>query len=282
MNMLKVSFQGEKGSFSEDAVLAFFGEADPVPLRNFSGVFEAVSNGESDCGVVPVENSQAGSINDTYDLLLQRDLNIIGEVYLRVTHCLLALPGEVIEDVKRIYSHPQALAQCEEFLSSLNAEVIPTYDTAGSAKMIKERVLRNAAAIASRRVAQIYGMEILAEGIQTNPKNFTRFFVISREKAEQANYNKTSLIFRTKNIPGALYQSLGAFATRGINLTKLESRPAKDTPWEYIFYVDFDGHLKDRACMEALEELRDSCAFLKILGSYPRSPLQGPLNDIDI
>ena len=280
--MLKVSFQGEKGSFSEDAVLAFFGEADPVPLRNFSGVFEAVSNGESDCGVVPVENSQAGSINDTYDLLLQRDLNIIGEVYLRVTHCLLALPGEVIEDVKRIYSHPQALAQCEEFLSSLNAEVIPTYDTAGSAKMIKERVLRNAAAIASRRVAQIYGMEILAEGIQTNPKNFTRFFVISREKAEQANYNKTSLIFRTKNIPGALYQSLGAFATRGINLTKLESRPAKDTPWEYIFYVDFDGHLKDKACMEALAELRDSCAFLKILGSYPRSPLQGPLNDIDI
>ena len=175
----------------------------------------------------------------------------------------------------KIYSHPQALAQCDEFLSSLDAELIPTYDTAGSAKMIRERDLRNSAAIASKRVSQIYGMDILAEGIETNPRNFTRFFVISHEKAEQAESNKTSLVFRTKNTPGALYQSLGAFANRGINLIKLESRPAKDTPWEYIFYVDFEGHVDDEVCKEALGEMDGKCAFLKILGSYPRNMDQG-------
>ena len=269
--MLKVGFQGEKGSFSEDAVLKFFDRAEPVPFQYFSLVFEAVSKGEMDHGVVPVENSQAGSINDTYDLLLQYDLNITGEIHLRVKHCLLALPGEILESIRTIYSHPQALAQCQEFLSSLNANLIPTYDTAGSAKMIKADSLSNAAAIASKRVAEIYGMELLAEGIETNPRNFTRFFVISQEKAEYTENSKTSLIFRTKNIPGALYQGLGAFANRDINLNKLESRPAKDTPWEYIFYVDFEGYANTERCKEALVELESKCSFLKILGSYPRT-----------
>jgi len=269
--MLRVSFQGEKGSFSEDAVLKFFSQADPIPFRHISSAFETVLQGETDYGVVPVENSQAGSINETYDLLLEYDLNIVGEVYLRVEHCLLALPGEAIKDIKKIYSHPQALAQCEEFLRSLNVELIPTYDTAGSAKLLKEEQLRGSAAIAGKRVAQIYGMEILAEGIETNPKNFTRFFVISKAKAKYAEKNKTSLIFRTRNIPGALYQSLGAFATRGVNLMKLESRPAKDMPWEYIFYVDFEGHMQDGVCKEVVEELQSKCVFSKILGSYPRT-----------
>ncbi len=269
--MLKVGFQGEKGSFSEDAVLKFFGRAEPVPFQYFSLVFEAVLKGEIDHGVVPVENSQAGSINDTYDLLLQYDLNIIGEIHLRVKHCLLALPGETLESIRTIYSHPQALAQCQEFLSSLNANLIPTYDTAGSAKMIKADGLSNAAAIASKRVAEIYGMELLAEGIETNPRNFTRFFVISQEKAEYTENSKTSLVFRTKNIPGALYDGLGAFANRDINLNKLESRPAKDTPWEYIFYVDFEGYANTERCKEALAELESKCSFLKLLGSYPRT-----------
>ncbi len=271
MNLSKVAFQGEKGSFSEDAVLQFFGEANPIPFPSFSAVFEPVSSNEVDYGVVPVENSQAGSINDTYDLLLQHDLNIIGEVYLRVKHCLLTLPGETIDTIHKIYSHPQALAQCQEFLRSLNAELIPTYDTAGSAKMIRENGLRNSAAIASKRVADIYGMSILAEGIETNPKNYTRFFVISVNKAEYTQNSKTSLVFRTKNIPGALYQGLGAFANRDINLSKLESRPAKDTPWEYIFYVDFEGHSDEDKVKEALSELDTKCAFLKILGSYPQT-----------
>lgn len=271
----KVSFQGETGSFSESAVFQFFSDAEPVPLRYFSAVFESVSKGETDYGVVPVENSQAGNINDTYDLLLKHDLNIVGETFLKVEHCLMALPGDAIGDIKKIYSHPQALAQCEEFLSSLDAEIVPVYDTAGSAKMIKEEGLQDSAAIAAKRVAQIYGMEILAEGIQTNPRNFTRFFVISREKPDRSQDSKTSLIFRTQNTPGALYQSLGAFANRGLNLTKLESRPAKDTPWEYIFYVDFEGHVDDESSNKALEELHSRCAFLKILGSYPRSTNQG-------
>ncbi len=273
MKISKVGFQGERGSFSEDAVLQFFGEADPVPYRYFADVFRAVANGEMDHGVVPIENSQAGSINDTYDLLLAHDLKIVGEIYLRVAHCLLALPGESLEGIRRIYSHPQALAQCEKFLSSLKGiEIVPTYDTAGSAKMLQEQGLRNAAAIASKRVSQIYGMDILAEGIETNPRNFTRFFVISRESVESTGPSKTSIVFRIKNVPGALYDSLGAFASRGVNLTKLESRPAKDTPWEYVFYVDFEGQTNDATCKEALNVLQSKCAFLKILGSYPKTP----------
>lgn len=269
MKEYRVAFQGEKGSFSEDAVMKFFANVIPLPFRNFSAVFGAVSKGEVDYGVVPVENSQAGTINETYDLLLEYDLNIVGELYLRVRHCLLALPGETVQGLEKIYSHPQALAQSEEFLGSLDAEIIPTYDTAGSAKMIKENGLRNSAAIASKRVAQIYGMLVLAEGIETNPRNFTRFFVISREKAKYGESNKTSIVFRTQNMPGALYQSLGTFANRGINLTKLESRPAKDTPWEYVFYVDFEGHTNDQLCQETLADLSSKCVFLKILGSYP-------------
>ncbi len=267
---LRVGFQGENGSFSEEAALRFFDAVEPVPFQYFSMVFEAVANEAIDHGIVPVENSQAGSINDTYDLLLKHELNITGEIHLRIKHCLMALPSETIENVHTIYSHPQALAQCENFLSSLKAALIPTYDTAGSAKMIKEESLHNAGAIASKRVVEIYGMELLAEGIETNPRNYTRFFIISKKMADRTDNSKSSLIFRTKNIPGALYKSLGAFANRGINLTKLESRPAKDTPWEYIFYVDFEGHAEDIACKEAVGELGNTCSFVKLLGSYPR------------
>ncbi len=277
MPALKVGFQGEKGSFSEEAVLLFFGQVEPVPFQFFSDVFGAVANKDIDHGVVPVENSQAGSINDTYDLLLQHELNITGEIHLRIKHCLLALLGEKIDDIQTIYSHPQALAQCEKFLSSLKVKLIPTYDTAGSAKLIKVENLKNSGAIASKRVSEIYGMELLAEGIETNPQNFTRFFVISREKAEYTSPSKTSIIFRTRNMPGALYKSLGAFANRGINLSKLESRPARDTPWEYIFYVDFEGHAEDAICKTALEELETVCSFMKLLGSYPHMETQSPV-----
>ena len=269
MSSLKVGYQGEQGSYSEEAVKRFVRDAKPVPFRYFSAVFEAVALADIDQGVVPVENSQAGSINDTYDLLLQYDLNIVGEIHLRVRHCLLALEGDSLDTIETIYSHPQALAQCEAFLSSLKATLIPTYDTAGSAKMIKEKNLKQSAAIASKRVSDIYDLELLAEGIETNPQNFTRFFVISREKAGYDPKAKTSLVFRIKNIPGSLYDSLGAFATRSINLTKLESRPAKDTPWDYVFYVDFEGHSEDANCREAMSELASRCNFVKLLGSYP-------------
>lgn len=266
-----VAFQGERGAFSEDAVLRFFGNVELLPCRTLRDVFEAVTEDRADFGVVPVENSQAGSINETYDLLLRFDLNIYGELALEVNHCLMAPPGESLTTIKTVYSHPQALAQCEEFLRKLNAEIVPSYDTAGSAKMIKEKSLVHCAAVASRRVAQIYNMQILAEDIQTIPDNYTKFFFISREKAEYAPQNKTSLVFATKNAPGALYDCLGAFATRGLNLTKLESRPSRDRPWEYVFYVDFDGHMKDDICKQALEDLNEKTSFLKIIGSYPKN-----------
>jgi len=269
--VIKVAFQGERGAFSEDAVISFFGEAELFPRRYIADVFEAVLGNDVEFGVVPVENSQAGSINDTYDLLLSYPLNIYGEIHLRISHCLMTLPGEKLSRIKIIYSHPQALAQCEEFLRKVQAEIIPTYDTAGSAKRIKEEGLKGSAAIASKRAAKIYGLEILAEGIETNPNNYTRFFVISKKKAEPAPKSKTSLVFGTKNLPGALYHCLGAFATRDINLTKLESRPARDKPWEYIFYVDFEGHVDNPVCREAMAELEQMTNFIKVLGSYPRA-----------
>ncbi len=268
--MARVAFQGERGAFSEDAVITFFGDAELLPSRYIADVFEAVLGDEVEYGVVPVENSQAGSINDTYDLLLRYPLNIYGEIQLRISHCLMALPGETIDEIKVIYSHPQALAQCEEFLRKLKAEIVPTYDTAGSAKRIKEENLKGSAAVASKRAAGIYGLEILAEGIETNPNNYTRFFVISKKKAGPSPKSKTSLVFSTRNIPGSLYSCLGAFATRDINLTKLESRPSRDKPWEYIFYVDFEGHVDDLVCRQALDELKQLTNFLKVLGSYPR------------
>jgi prephenate dehydratase len=269
--MTRVAFQGERGAFSEDAVITFFGNVELIPCRSFTHVFESVTKGQADFGVVPIENSQAGSINETYDLLLRYDLNIYGEINLRVNHCLMALPGESLSSIKTVYSHPQALAQCEQFLGKMSVEIVPTYDTAGSAKLIREKRLANCAAVASKRVAQIYEMHVLAENIQTIPNNYTKFFAISKVKAKYADKNKTSLIFTTKNIPGALYNCLGAFSKRGINLTKLESRPIKDKPWEYIFYVDFEGHLKDDICKQALADLKQKTSFIKILGSYPKA-----------
>ncbi len=267
--MAKAAFQGERGAFSEDAVIAFFGDIETIPCKSFSDVFEAVLKDKVDFGTVPVENSQAGSINETYDLLLNYPLNIFGEINMRINHCLVALPGENLAEIKVVYSHPQAIAQCQEFLNKLNIDIVPGYNTAGSAKRIREEKTRGQAAIASRRAAQIYGLDILAADIETNPNNYTKFFIISPKKAERAEKNKTSMVFSTKNIPGALYNILGAFATRNINLTKLESRPSKDKPWEYVFYVDFEGHIEDKICQEALAELEDRTSFIKILGSYP-------------
>lgn len=269
--MTRVAFQGERGAFSEDAVLRFFGDVELLPCRALIDVFEAVSQDRAGSGMVPVENSQAGSINETYDLLLRHDLNIFGEIALEVDHCLLARPGETLDSIRTVYSHPQALAQSEEFLRKLNAEIVPTYDTAGSAKLICEKGLVNCAAVASKRVAEIYRMQVLAEDIQTIASNYTKFFAVSKEKAGYGGESKTSLVFATKNAPGALYSCLGAFATRGINLTKLESRPSRSRPWEYVFYVDLEGHMEDEICGQALRDLGESTSFLKILGSYPKA-----------
>jgi len=270
--MVKVAFQGERGAFSEDAAIKLFGrDIDFLPCVRLRDVFQAALEGNVSSAVVPVENSQAGSINETYDLLLAYPLNIFAEVILRINHCLMALPGEKLAGVKTIYSHPQALAQCEELLSKLKAEIIPTYDTAGSAKMIKESGLKRCAAIASKRAADIYGLEVLASEIETNINNYTKFFAISKQKAKPAERNKTSIVFAAKHVPGALYSILGTFATRNINLTKLESRPSKSKPWEYVFYVDFEGHIDSKVCQEAIKNLQREAIFVKILGSYPQA-----------
>jgi prephenate dehydratase len=270
--MVKVAFQGERGAFSEDAATKLFsGDIYFLPCVGLKEAFELVSHDKVEFGIVPLENSQAGSINETYDLLLAYPLNIFAEVILRVSHCLMALPGEKLADIATIYSHPQALAQCEEFLSKLKTEITPSYDTAGSAKMIKDKGLRNCAAIASKRAADIYGLEILAPEIETIVNNYTKFVAISKQKAKPAQRNKTSLVFTTEHKPGSLYRILGIFATKNINLTKLESRPSRREPWEYVFYADFEGHLDSEVYQEAVKELQREAASVKILGSYPQA-----------
>jgi prephenate dehydratase len=270
--MVKVAFPGERGAFSEDAAAKLF-STDTVflPCTRLKEVFELVSQDKVEFGVVPVENSQAGSINETYDLLLAYPLNIFAEVILKVSHHLMALPGEELSGITTIYSHPQALAQCAEFLSKLKVEIMSIYDTAGSAKMIKEKKLKNCAAIASKRAADIYGLEILAPEIETNINNYTKFVAISKQKANPAQKNKTSLVFAAEHKPGSLYRILGIFATKNINLTKLESRPSRTEPWEYVFYADFEGHLDGKVYQEAVKELQREAAFVKILGSYPQA-----------
>jgi chorismate mutase/prephenate dehydratase len=269
---LNIAFQGERGAFSESAVYAFFGASvDVKPCRDLTEVFESVDKQETQFGVVPVENSLEGSVNQTYDLFLTHDLKVCGEIILRVSHCLIANPNTSLEDVKTVYSHPQALAQCRNFLERLGRELIPTYDTAGSVKMLKEKGLKDAAAVASEKAAEIYGMKILVKEIEDNPANYTRFFVLSKEDSQRTGKDKTSIIFAAANTPGSLYHALWEFAKREINLTKIESRPTKQTPWQYNFYLDFEGHRSEKRCAEALEALAKSGAFLKILGSYPKA-----------
>jgi prephenate dehydratase len=268
---MRVAFQGERGAYSEEAAAALYGDVEAVPCATLRDVFDAVSAARADRGVVPVENSQAGSINETYDLLLAHKLFIVRELDLRIRHHLLALPGQSLGSIKQVYSHPQALAQCEEFLRQHTIEPVPASDTAGSAKLVASQRLKGVGAIAGRRAAEIYHLSTLAEGIETNPFNYTKFLGLSTAAAPHSPGCKTSVVFTTKNVPGALHRALGAFASRSLNLTKLESRPRREVPWEYVFYVDFDGHRDDPEATAALSELTDVTTLLRVLGSYPKS-----------
>jgi chorismate mutase/prephenate dehydratase len=266
---MKVAFQGEIGAYSESAVYSFFGPSVKVkPCKNLSDVFESVKKEEILYGVVPIENSIEGSINQTYDLFLEYDLKVCGEIVLKIAHCLIAHPGTQLNSIKTVYSHPQALAQCRKFLEQMGCRLISTFDTAGSVKMIKDERLMDAGAIASERAAEIYSMNILAKEIGDTPKNYTRFFVLSKQDLPYSGEDKTSIIFSVKSIPGALHHVLKEFAVRNINLTKIESRPTKRTPWEYNFYLDFEGYRNEEKCQEALESIKDKTLFVKILGSY--------------
>lgn len=267
-----IAFQGEIGAYSEEAAFQFFGTAVQVkPLESLDAVFKMVETSEVPYGIVPVENSLEGSISRSYDLMLNSNLKVCGEKELRIVHCLIAGPGASLDSVKRIYSHPQALGQCQAFLRHLNAELIPTYDTAGSVKMIKEQNITDGAAVASARAAEIYGMKILAREIEDNPNNFTRFFILAKEDSPPTGKDKTSIVFSVKHKPGALFSAIKVFADNKINLTKIESRPTRQRAWEYNFYLDFEGHREDQIVQQVLEKVDRHSLFVKVLGSYPKA-----------
>ncbi len=269
---LAVAFQGEIGAYSEEAAFQHFGNSIQVkPCESLDDVFEAVEQGEAQFGIVPIENSLEGSISRSYDLLLDSSLRVCGEAELQVVHCLIASPETRQDLIKKVYSHPQALGQCRTFLKHLGCELIPTYDTAGSVKMIKERGITDGAAIASTRAAEIYGMKIIAREIEDNPNNFTRFFILAKQDSPPSGNDKTSIVFSVKHRPGALHEFLRELASRNINLTKIESRPTRQKPWEYNFYLDFEGHREDKGARDALDNLERSSLFVKVLGSYPKA-----------
>jgi len=268
---LKVAFQGESGAYSEMAALQHFGSnIELIPNKTLSDVFEAVESKRVDYAIVPIENSIEGSVNETYDLLLDTKLMVNNEVYLRVVHCLISYGDSSMEKIQVVYSHPQALGQCRSFIRSHGFEPIPFYDTAGSVKMLKEFRIDNAAAIAGERAAEIYGMKIFAKSIEDNKNNYTRFLVLRDRDSESTGNDKTLAIFTTKHMPGALHKVIEEFASRNINLTMIMSRPTKEKPWEYNFYVDFEGHRSEQKIKECLERLKDKTVFLKVLGSYPK------------
>jgi prephenate dehydratase len=267
---MKVAFQGEPGAYSEQAVFNYFGDVETQPCETFDVVFDSVVSDACEFGLIAIENSLAGSIHQNYDLLLRHDLHIVGEYPLRVQHCLIALPGVKKEEIKKAISHPQALGQCAAYLRNLGIKPEQTYDTAGSVKMLKESGARDTAAIASRRAAEIYGMQILDEGIEDNSENYTRFLAISKKAIQPEGEAKTSIVFTLKNQPGALFKALSVFALRDIDLTKIESRPLQGKPWEYLFYIDFIGAAHEETARKALDHLNEYALMLRLLGSYPR------------
>jgi prephenate dehydratase len=268
---MKVAFQGEPGAYSEQAVFGHFGAVETLPCESFHDVFAAVTEGKADTGLIAIENSLVGSIHQNYDLLLRHELSIIGEYFLRVRHCLIVLPGVKKSEIKRVISQPPALGQCVGYLRAMpGVKVEPVHDTAGGVKMLKESGDRTTAAIASRRAAELYGMNILEEGIEDDPENYTRFLAITLVPFSPSADAKTSIVFSLKNQPGALFKAMSVFALRDIDLTKIESRPLIGKPWEYLFYIDFAGSTDEEHVKKALDHLGEYALMLRVLGCYAR------------
>ena len=264
---LKIAYYGEKGSYSEQAAIQHFGNSSILQgYRFLPEIFDAVKKGTA-YGIVPIENSTEGPVTQTYDLLLESDLTIVGEEVVKIDHCLIANPGIGMKDIRTVYSHPQALGQCRSYIERHGFNSIPFYDTAGSVKMIKEKKLKDSAAVASSMAASVYKMKVLAKSIQSNKRNFTRFIVIAK-KNKTTEWNKTSIAFGSRHRAGSLFHALNCFAENGINLLYIESRPIIGRPWEYNFYIDCEGSIKDRKLNAAIKELRTDATFVKILGSY--------------
>lgn len=266
---LRIAFQGERGAYSEMAIMLNFPASTAIPLKTFHDVFETVKNHRNEIAVVPIENSIEGSVSETYDLLLQDKIYVSGEIFQRINHCLIV--NKEYKKIINVYSHPQALGQCRNYIQSKKLEPIPAFDTAGAVKFIKENKMMKSAAIASRRAAEIYEMQILEEGIEDKKNNFTRFFVISQQLVDKpSGEDRSSIIFALEHKPGSLYQVLKEFSRKRINLTRIESRPTKETPWEYYFYVDFDGHYNDEKVKLTLNRIKSQTKFFKLLGSYQK------------
>jgi len=271
-----VAFQGEPGAYSQQAVRQHFGpETGTLPCRSFTAIFDAIHEGRANYGMLPVENSLAGTVIPAYDRLLDHDLRIQAEVVVRIEHCLLAPPGIALGDVRRALSHPQALAQCEHSLRRLGIEPVDHYDTAGAARDIAANPRPDTAAIASALAAEIYGLEVLVPNLEDQLLNFTRFFVLGAEEPERRDPSKTSIVFATRHVPGALHAVMQELALRDINMTKIQSRPRRNRPWHYLFYVDFEGHEDEAHVQQALLGILKRASFLKVLGSYPAAPLPG-------
>jgi prephenate dehydratase len=265
-----VAFQGVHGAYSEEAIRQHFGESvETMPCETLQDLFEAVESGRANFGMQPVENSLAGTVASSYELLLDFDLRIQAETIVRVRHQLLAAPGTTLADLRRARSHPQALSQCNAYLKRHGIAPVAWFDTAGSARDLAAGPEAGTAAIAGALAAKLYGLEIVESGIEDQDINFTRFFALGKGDPEPGAYNKTSIVFAAPDQPGALYHCIGEFSERGINLTKIESKPRRNKPWQYYFYVDFEGHFNDPACQSALLGLLRRAAMLKILGSYP-------------
>jgi arogenate/prephenate dehydratase len=266
---MRIAYQGEIGAFSEAAARRVHHDAELLPCRSFEEVFTSVDAGPAGYGVLPIENSIGGSIHRNYDLLVEHHLPIVAEVELAVVHQLLALPGAALGSLRRIYSHPQALAQCERFLRTLTGvEIIASYDTAGSAKLVASEQLTDAAAIASARAGEIFGLVPLASSIQDYDDNITRFLVVGRRPLDKTPPDKTTIVFTLPNAPGSLFKALSVFALREVDLTKLESRPIPGRPWEYLFYVDLASARDELRCARALAHLAEFAPMLRVLGSY--------------
>ncbi len=268
--MTRIAYQGVSGAYSEEAVQQYFGaEAEAIACETFAGVFRSVEAHECDYGMLPVENSVAGSVNRSFELLVEHDLRIFAEVILRVRHMLLAPPGTTPASLKTVRSHPQALAQCQGYLARHGLKAEAAADTAGSARELAKNQELGVAVIAGAAAAALTGLEIIDRQIEDSQLNYTRFFVLSCEDAPRAQRNKTSLVFSTPHQPGALYDCLGEFASRRISLSKIESRPRVNRPWQYMFYLDFEGHCRDPECEGAMMGLLRRSSFVKMLGSYP-------------
>lgn len=281
--MTRIAYQGEPGAFSQTAAKNLVGaDAVTVPFRTFEEMFDSIAAGTADCCVTPIENSLAGSIHRNYDLLLASRLSIVGETKLRIVHNLIAPQGTRLEDVRHVYSHPVALAQCGRFLRQHPAiEALPVHDTAGAVRLVIEQRRGGEAAIASEDAAKIYGANILVREVEDNPANFTRFLLVAPPGTPvhpvtnlDAPTWKTSLVVQIANKPGSLFRALGIFALANIDLTKIESRPIEGKPWEYAFYIDVIGNAHEPPVSRALETLRDTADDVKVLGTYPDG-LQG-------